>query len=59
MTNDSTWTTEHGYTIFVPKGSAAYIYPITGSATDDGAQIIDHAIALHHVTEQLDTGEDG
>ena len=53
-------------TIAVPRGYAAYIYPvaISDSATDDGAQILDHIAgplrgAAAHVQEYLDNGEDG
>ena len=53
-------------TIAVPRGYAAYIYPvaISGSATDDGAQILDHIAgplrgAAAHVTDLIDEGEDG
>ena len=53
-------------TIAVPRGYAAYIYPvaISGSATDDGAQILDSIAgplrgAAAHVQEYLDNGEDG
>ena len=45
--------------VLVPEGCSILIFPVTDSATDDGAQIIDQAIALHHVTELLDDGEDG
>ncbi len=45
--------------VSVPEGSAIIIIPITDSATDDGAAIIDHAEALHRVHELLDTGTDG
>ena len=44
--------------VSVPEGSAIIIIPITDSATDDGAAIIDQAIALHHVVEALDVGDD-
>lgn len=43
--------------VLIPKGHSYYIFPITDNADDDGAQIIDSAIALHHVTESLDHGE--
>ena len=53
-------------TIAVPRGYAAYIYPvaISDSATDDGAQILDSIAgplrgAAAHVQEYLDNGEDG
>lgn len=43
--------------IAVPANHFALILPITGDADDAGAQIIDQAIALHHVTDSLDNGE--
>lgn len=48
--------------IAVPAGDVAYIYPIpaiTDQPDDDGAQIITEAIALGHVRDTLDEGEDG
>ena len=47
------------YTIAVPAGHYAVIMPISSSTDDDGAQTIDHAVALHHVTVAIDEGEDG
>jgi hypothetical protein len=51
-------------TIAVPRGYAAYIYPvaISGSATDDGAQILDHIAgplrgAAAHVQDLIDHDE--
>jgi hypothetical protein len=46
--------TDSGYTIFVPPGHAAYIYPLTTATTEDNAQK-----AAHHITNALDEGEDG
>ena len=56
-----------GRLVFVPEGHAFYTFPvpaITDSATDDGAQILDHIAgplrgAAAHVQEYLDNGEDG
>ena len=45
--------------VLIPKGHSYYIFPITDDPTDDGAQTIDSAIALRHVTERLENGEDG
>lgn len=45
--------------IAVPANHIAIILPITDNADDDGAAIIDSAIALHHVTDMLENGEDG
>lgn len=45
--------------VLIPKGHGYYIFPITDDAADDGAQIIDTAIALRHVTERLENGKDG
>lgn len=47
------------YTIAVPAGHYAIIVPISDDASDAGAQIIDHAEALHRVHELLESGEDG
>lgn len=47
------------YMLAVPANHFAIVLPITDSATDDGAQIIDQAVALHRVTEMLEYGEDG
>ena len=51
-------------TIAVPRGYAAYIYPvaISDSATDDGAQILDHIAgplrgAAAHVQDLIDHDE--
>ena len=59
MTDTGTGTVQppEGTLVFVPKGHGFYVFPITDDPNDDGAKIIDQAIALHHVTESLDNGE--
>ena len=60
-------TLPKGRLVFIPDGHAFYTFPvpaITDSATDDGAQILDHIAgplrgAAAHVQEYLDNGEDG
>lgn len=60
-------TLPKGRLVFIPEGHAFYTFPvpaITDSATDDGAQILDHIAgplrgAAAHVQEYLDNGEDG
>lgn len=63
MSDDET----RGKWVFVPNNHGFYTFPIpaiTDSATDDGAQILDHIAgplrgAAAHVTDLIDEGEDG
>ena len=59
MSDDGTGTVQAtgDQLVLIPKGHSYFIFPITGDADDDGARIIDSAIALHHVTDSLDNGE--
>ena len=58
VSDDGTGTVApvEGKLVYVPPGHGFYLFPITDSTDDDGAQIIDSA-AAHHVTDALDNGE--
>jgi hypothetical protein len=45
--------------IDIPDDHLALILPITTNPNDNGGQLMDTAIALHHIVELLDEGEDG